>query len=305
MKVLVTGAGGLIGSALVPALRGRGASVLRAVRRPPVARDEVRWHPLDGRIEGEAVVDAVVHLAGGSLAAHRWNATVKRRMTESRVPATRALCERLAELAPRPAVLIAASAIGYYGDRGDELLDEDSPRGAGFLAELAEAWEQACEPARRAGIRTVQLRFGLVLARSGGALQRLLLPFRLGLGGPLGDGRQYWSWIALDDAVEAILFALEHDRLSGPVNAVAPEALTQREFARALARVLRRPAFLPAPAAALRLVLGEMADAMLLSSSRVRPQRLRSEGFAWRCPGLEGAMRRVIAGRVDDPRSPA
>jgi uncharacterized protein (TIGR01777 family) len=220
---------------------------------------------------------------------------VRRLIRASRVEATRALSETLARRSPPPEVLVAASAVGYYGDRGDELLDEGSARGRGFLAELAEAWEKACDPARLAGIRVVHLRFGIVLSRRGGALKELWLPFRLGVGGPLGHGRQFWSWIGLEDLTAIVGEALQDRRLSGPVNVVAPEAVRQRDLAGALGRALRRPSVMPAPAAALRLVLGGMADEMLLASARVQPARLQAIGFQWRHPGLEDALRAALA----------
>ncbi len=296
MRLLLTGSSGLIGSALAPSLERAGHSVVRAVRRPATGPGQIRWDPASGRLEGATPGwEAIVHLAGASLAGGRWNAARKRAAADSRIAATRTLCTELARLEPPPSVVVAASAIGYYGDRGDAWLDEDSSRGTGFLAALAEAWEKACEPAARAGIRVVNLRLGLVLACGGGALPRMLLPFRLGLGGPLGSGRQFWSWITLDDAVAAIAHALARDQVRGPVNVVAPDPVRQRVFARALGRALGRPAVLPAPAVALRLLLGEMADALLLASARVRPSRLAASDFAWRHAGLEEALRHVLA----------
>jgi uncharacterized protein (TIGR01777 family) len=311
MNVLVTGAGGFIGTALAPVLERAGHRVLRAVRRPPARDGEVRWDPATGRI-GDGPPggwEAVVHLAGASLAG-RWSTAFKREATESRVGATRALCEALARTARLPRVLVVASAIGVYGDRADEILDEDSPPGRGFLAGLAVSWEGACEAARTAGVRVVHLRFGLVLAPGGGALRRMLLPFRLGLGGPLGDGRQFWSWVTLGDAIAAARHALEHSEVGGPVNVVAPQPVRQREFAAALGRVLRRPAVLPVPAVALRLLLGEMGGALLLASARVRPSRLAASGFAWRHPVVEPALREMLGssppapGTVDGRRGP-
>jgi len=294
MKLLVTGAGGLIGSALVPELRQAGHDVTRACRAG-AGPEDARWEPATGRLDSPIAPEGVIHLGGASLAESRWTKALKRRAWASRVETTRALCEALTRRDPPPGVLVAASAIGFYGDRGDEILDESSRRGSGFLAELAGAWEGACEPAARAGVRVAHVRIGVVLARGGGALPRLLPLFRLGLGGPLGNGRQYWSWISLEDVAGVFRRALEDSGFRGPVNAVAPQSVTQREFARTLGRVLRRPALLPAPAFALRVLLGEMADAMLLGSARVRPVRLLEAGHAFRQPLLEDALRAELS----------
>jgi uncharacterized protein (TIGR01777 family) len=293
VNVLLTGAGGLIGSHLRPALAGSGHTVTRAVRRPPSAADEVQWTTGPGRLAPERAFDAVIHLAGHSLAAGRWTAAQKRQAWSSRVDATRALCERLAATPTPPRVMLCASAIGLYGDRGDEVLDESSPPGAGFLADLAGAWEAASAPLSGVGCRVAHLRLGLVLAREGGALPPLLRLARLGLGGPLGSGRQFWSWVAIDDVAAAFVHALESGR-PGAVNVVAPEPLRQRDFARVLGRVLRRPAFVPAPAPVLRIVLGEAADALLLASARVSPRRLQEERFLFRHPELAGTLRDLL-----------
>jgi hypothetical protein len=297
MKVLVTGAGGLVGSSLVPSLRAAGHEVLRAVRRPVAAQDEVRWDVARGSLDpwpDVAAPQAVIHLAGESLARGRWTKESERRAWESRVEATGALATWLAARSLPPRHLIGASAVGFYGDRGDEPLDETRPRGEGFLAELAEAWERAPLALAATGTRVAHLRIGLVLARRGGALPRLLLPARLGLGGPLGGGRQFWSWIALEDVVGAFRHVLERPSLVGPVNAVAPAAVRQREFARALGRALGRPAWLPAPAPLLRLLLGRMADALLLASQRALPERLRVAGYVFRQPTLEAALEAAL-----------
>jgi len=292
--VAVTGSSGLVGTALLPALAAGGHGALRVLRRGPAAAGEraVHWDPAAGRIDAGALegVDAVVHLAGESVAA-RWTAARKARIRESRVGSTALLAGALARLARPPRVLVAASATGWYGDRGDETLIEASAPGTGFLADVCREWEAAAAPATAAGLRVVHLRIGLVLSRRGGALPRLLAPFLLGLGGPIGSGAQWVSWIALDDLVGVILHALERDALRGPVNAVAPRPVTNRELARTLARVLRRPAFLPFPALAARLLLGEMADALLLASARVLPTRLTASGYAFEHPELDGALR--------------
>ena len=297
MNILVTGSSGLIGSALVRFLTAHGHAVTRLVRGTPRASEpEFHWDPTSGRIDSRALdgVDAVVHLAGENIAAGRWTADRKTQIRESRVKGTRLLAETLAWLASPPRVLVCASAMGYYGNRGNEVLGEDSPPGTGFLAELCQAWEAASEPAERAGIRVVKLRVGIVLSSQGGALARMLLPFRLGLGGRIGGGRQYMSWIALDDLVAVVLHALTTNSLAGPVNAVTPNPVTNQEFTRMLGRVLGRPTILPVPAFAARLALGEMANELLLSSARLEPARLLASGYTFRYPELEGALRQVL-----------
>jgi uncharacterized protein (TIGR01777 family) len=292
MTILVTGAGGLIGSALVPALRDAAHSVLRATRGPAGAPDQVSWEPASGRL-GPGAFEGIVHLAGESLASGRWTAARRERLRTSRVDATRALVAELAARPPR--VMVCASAVGFYGDRGDEALDESSAPGVGFLSGLVQDWERASEPLAAAGSRIVHLRLGLVLAAEGGTLAAMRLPFRLGLGGRLGDGRQFWSWIAHDDAISAFRLAVEDDTLRGPVNLVSPAPVRQAEFARALGRAMGRPAVLAAPAFALRLVLGAMVDSLVLPSARVLPTRLEALGFAFRHPTLEPALRDVLA----------
>ena len=300
MLIAVTGSTGLVGGALAPRLAAGGHRVVRLVRSTTTAllpgERAVSWDPDAGAIDSTGLVgvEAVVHLAGESIASGRWTEARKRRIRASRVGSTRLLAEALARLARPPRVLVAASATGYYGDRGDEVLREDSAPGRGFLASVCREWEAAAEPAARRGIRVVHLRIGLVLSRDGGALAALLTPFRLGAGGPVGSGAQWWSWITLDDLVGAILHALVTEPLAGPVNAVAPNPVTNREFAKTLGRVLRRPALLPLPAFAARLVLGEMAGALLLASARVVPARLQATGYAFREPVLEGALRREL-----------
>lgn len=297
MQVLVSGASGLIGSALVPLLTTGGHEVVRLVRRRPRRGEAaVEWDPERGvkdasRLEG---LDAVVHLAGEGVAEGRWTVERKSRIRLSRVHGTRLLAEALAGLKRPPRVLVSASAIGVYGDRGDETLEERSSPGLGFLAEVGQDWEAAATPAAAAGVRVVLPRFGIVLSPRGGALARMLLPFRLGAGGRVGSGRQWMSWVALDDAVTAVLHALATPGLSGPVNVVAPEPVTNAEFARTLARVLGRPALAPVPAFAARLAFGEMADALLLASQRVAPARLLATGFEFRQPRLEPALRHLL-----------
>ena len=304
MNVLVTGSSGLIGSALVPALAGDGHQVRRLRRGSSPGTDAASWNPADGTFASGALdgIDAVVHLAGENIAGGRWTAARKARIRDSRVDGTRRLCEALAALDVPPRVLVAASAIGYYGDRGDELLDESAAPGTGFLPAVSRSWEGAAAPARDAGIRVVHLRIGIVLSPAGGALAQMLLPFRLGVGGVLGSGDQYMSWIALDDVVGVVRHALADESLSGPVNTVAPQAVTNREFTRTLGGVLRRPTILPAPAFALRVALGEMADALLLASTRVDPAALRATTFEFQHPQLDGALRHLLDGAA--PQAP-
>jgi uncharacterized protein (TIGR01777 family) len=301
MKIIVTGASGLVGSALVPALMAAGHQVTALVRRvskhkPQAGVTEVDWNPAAGQLDAARLVghDAAVHLAGEPIAAGRWTDAKKQRIRASRVESTRLLADTLARLQTRPRALVCASAIGYYGTRGAEVLTEESAPGNDFLAEVCRAWEGAAAPARAAGIRTVHLRFGIVLSKAGGALAQMLTPFQLGIGGPIGNGRHYMSWLALDDAVGMIEHALTDENLSGPVNAVAPQPVTNSEFAKTMGRVLGRPALLPMPAFALRFALGEMADALLLSSARVAPARLQAAGYQFKYPQLEGALRHVL-----------
>jgi uncharacterized protein (TIGR01777 family) len=300
MKVLVTGSSGLIGSALVPALRGAGHSVVRLVREPP-GPDAARWNPDDGSLDRSALdgVDGVVHLAGENIAAGRWTAKQKARIRNSRVRGTALLARAMRERDTKPKVFLSGSAVGFYGDRGAELLDETSARGLGFLADVCAEWEAAARLAADAGVRVVNLRTGIVLSREGGALRKMLPPFRVGLGGPVGSGTQYMSWIAIDDLVGALLYLLVTDSVTGAVNLVAPTAVTNREFTTALGRALRRPTLFKVPAFALRLALGEMADEMLLASIRAQPARLAASGYRFRYPDLEAALRHVLrdAGR--------
>ena len=298
MRVLVSGSGGLVGKALCAALKAAGHVPVRLVRKDSGhPSDAIFWDPDRAILAPEALagIDSVVHLAGEPIAAGRWTAARKARISDSRVKGTRLLCERLAGCAKPPAVLVSASALGIYGSRGDEVVTEASATGSGFLAEVCQAWEGATAPAANAGVRVVNLRVGLVLSASGGALPRMLPPFRLGLGGPLGDGRMWMSWIHVDDLVGAIRHCLEGSAIHGPVNGFAPNPVTNREFTRTLARVLHRPAFLPVPSPLLKLVLGEMAEEMLLSSLRGKPERLCETGFSFQFPALETALRDLLA----------
>lgn len=296
MNILVTGASGLIGSALLPFLTAGGHRVTRLVRSQPRSGEmAVRWDPVAGTLETSALeeLDAVVHLAGENLA-ERWSAEKKTRIRDSRVKGTRLLSQALAQLAKPPKVLVSASAIGYYGNRGEEILTEESPSGSGFLAEVCRAWEAATEPALQKGIRVVHPRFGIVLSPAGGALGKMLPAFRMGVGGILGSGRQYVSWIALDDAVGAIHHMIMTETLQGPANAVAPNAVTNQELTKTLGKVLGRPTLFPMPAFAARLMFGEMADELLLASTRVRPAKLQATGYGFRYPELEVALRHLL-----------
>jgi len=298
LAVGVTGASGFIGGALCRFLAARGDSVRRFVRGRPAGAGEIAWDPARGVLEPAALegLDAVVHLSGASLADGRWSAARKRELVASRVESTATLARAIAACARPPRVLVCGSAVGWYGDRGDETLDESSAPGRGFLAEMAQAWEAAAAPARDAGVRVVHPRCGLVLARGGGVLGALERPFALGLGGPLGNGRAWWGWIALEDLLQALVLAMEETSLRGPFNAVTPAPARQAAFARALGRALRRPALLPAPAWALRLVLGgEFVDGMLLASQRAQPAVLLAAGFRFAAPELEPCLERMFA----------
>jgi uncharacterized protein (TIGR01777 family) len=297
MRILVTGSTGLVGSALVLTLKAKGHQVVRLVRATPKdSASEVFWNPEQGTLKAEDLegLDAVVHLAGESIAEGRWTDEKKTRIRESRIKGTTLLSETLAKLKRKPEVLVSASAVGFYGSRGDEILDEQSAPASDFLAEVCREWELATQLAAQVGIRVVNLRFGVILSREGGALPKMLFPFRMGVGGKLGSGQQYMSWIALDDAVGAIEQALADNTLRGAVNVVAPKAVTNYEFTKTLGRVLSRPTIFPVPAFAARLVFGEMADATLLSSQRVEPVRLNESGYIFKYPELEGALRHVL-----------
>jgi uncharacterized protein len=292
--VAITGRSGMIGSALADALTADGIEV-RPVVRGRARPGEIAWDPGAGTIDQQAMegVEAVVHLAGEPIG-ERWNDEKKRRIRESRTQGTRTIATALARLPVPPHVLVSASAVGYYGDRGDELLNEDSARGDDFLARVVEEWEAAVEPAESAGIRVVRLRQGVVLSRAGGALARMLTPFELGAGGKLGHGRQWMSWISLPDAVGIIRFAMDHTTVRGVYNAVAPTPVTNGEFTGTLGSVLGRPAFFAVPKTALRLAFGEMADATLLASQRVDASRIQNAGYRFLHPRLDEALRAVL-----------
>lgn len=295
MRVTVTGSSGLIGSALVQSLREDDHDVVRLVRREPARDDEARWSPADGCVEKDSLegADAVVHLAGAGVGDRPWTKAYKRKIRESRLAGTRTLAEGIAAANPRPRVLVCGSAIGYYGDTGDREVDEDSPAGRGFLADLVRDWEAAAEPAREAGVRVVLPRTGVVLAREGGMLGRTLPLFRLGLGGTLGDGRQWTSWISLADQVAALRFLIDEE-IAGPVNLTAPNPVTNAAYTRALGRVLHRPARLAVPRFALRAALLGFADEGPLVSQRVLPRRLTDAGFRFAHEHVDEALAAVL-----------
>jgi uncharacterized protein (TIGR01777 family) len=297
MKILVSGSHGLVGKALIPSLTDDGHEVMRLVRQERTfGAPEIEWHPNQGRIDAEHLegFDVVVHLAGENIAAGRWTSEKKRAIRESRVKGTTLLSESLARLSRPPSVFLSASAIGYYGDRGDELLVEDSMPGEGFLADVCVEWEKATQPAVEKGIRTICTRFGIILDAEEGALAKMLFPFRMGIGGRIGDGRQWMSWIALDDVVNGLKFLISQPSARGPINFVAPNPVTNAEFTTTLGRVLSRPTLFPVPAFAARLAFGEMADALLLSSQNVQPCGLEDKGFLFYWPTLEPAVRHLL-----------
>ncbi|GAA2417336.1 TIGR01777 family oxidoreductase [Streptomyces glaucosporus] len=295
MRIAVTGSSGLIGRALVTSLRAYGHEVVRLVRRPARAGDEVEWDPMRQYVDAAGLVgcEAVVHLAGAGVGDRRWTREYKRVIRDSRVLGTAAIAEAVASLDTRPRTLVVGTAVGYYGDTGDRAVDEDAPPGDGFLADVCQEWEEAAAAAEEAGVRTVYARTGLVVARHGGAWGRLFPVFRAGLGGRLGSGRQYWSHIALHDHIAALRHLLEREELSGPVNLTAPEPVTQREVAASMGRVLHRPAVLTVPAPVLRAVLGEFSQEVL-GSRRVLPRRLLESGFVFAFPGIEDAVRAAL-----------
>lgn len=295
MKIVISGSSGLIGAALVQRLRDEGNDVTRLVRRPPSAADEAPWNPDAGELDAAIFADAhaVVHLGGVSIAAKRWNAARKAAIRDSRVNSSRLLSETLAGLPAPPAAFICASALGYYGSRAHEILTEDSPPGDDFLARATADWEAATGAATAAGIRVVNPRIGIVLSAHGDMPKRMLPPFKLGLGGKLGNGRQYMSWVHIDDVVAAFIHALQTPALRGPINLASPNPVTNAEFTQALARALGRPAVFAVPEFALRIALGEMAD-FTLGSARLHPKRLTESGFEFRWTSVEPALRDVL-----------
>jgi uncharacterized protein (TIGR01777 family) len=296
MKILIGGSHGLVGTALISSLESEGHEIFRLVRHAPTAKTEVEWSPdrysiALARIEG---FDAVINLAGESIAEGRWTDDKKRRIRESRVKGTKLLGDALANLTVPPRTFICASAIGYYGNRGDEILTEESAVGDDFLAEVCAQWEEATALATEKGIRVVNARFGVILDTAGGALKKMLPPFRLGVGGKVGSGKQWMSWIALEDVVGALNFALTNEVLRGPVNFVAPNPVTNAEFTKTLGKAISRPTLFPVPAFAVKLLFGEMGEALLLGGQRVEPERLKSGGYKFKYPELAGALQHLL-----------
>jgi uncharacterized protein (TIGR01777 family) len=297
MKILIAGASGLVGKALVNTLRADGHSVARLVRPgSATSAGDIPWDPMAATTNVSAMegADAVVHLSGANIAQGRWTSARKAILRSSRIDTTRVLVDAIVSLRQKPRVFVCASAIGYYGNRGDEILTESSSIGTDFIALLVRDWEAEANRAKARGVRTVLLRFGVVLSGEGGALPQMLLPFKFGLGGRLGSGRQWMSWIALEDAVRIVCAAIADERLEGPLNVVAPNPLRNADFTRITAAVLHRPAIFAAPAFALRLALGEMADALLLVSQRVKPERLLAAGYSFQFAEFESALRTVL-----------
>ena len=296
MKLLITGSSGLIGSALMSFMITAGHDVRRLVRCSPTDRD-LCWSPEEGSIDlnrlGE--IDAVVHLAGENIASGRWTAAKKARIADSRTKGTSLLAKALAELDHKPKVLVSASGVGFYGNRGNQVVDETSEAGEGFFAQLAAQWEQAACPAAEAGIRMVNIRTGMVLSAAGGALKKMLLPFKMGLGGVIGSGNQYISWVAIDDVVKMIHHVIITESISGPVNLVTPNPATNYQFTKTFGRVLHRPTIVPMPAFAVRLLFGEMANELLLASIRVEPKVLTASGYGFEYPRLETALRHMLS----------
>ncbi|PYS73844.1 MAG: TIGR01777 family protein [Acidobacteria bacterium] len=295
MKIAIAGASGLVGSALIPILQSDGNQITRLVRSSPKA-GEIEWHPNQDEVSTQSLqgFDVIINLAGENIAGGRWTDEQKRKIRDSRVNGTHLLSEAIAKMSSKPQAFICASATGIYGDRDDEVLNEQSESGGGFLAGVCREWEKATEPANKAGVRVVNLRFGPILARDGGMLSKLLTPFKMGMGGKVGSGKQHISWIALDDAVSAIKLAIDRQTIHGPLNVVSPNPVTNEEFTKTLGHVLNRPTALAMPAFAARLAFGEMADEMLLASQKVMPKKLTSAGFQFQYPQLEAAMRKYV-----------
>ncbi len=295
--VAISGATGLVGSALTKSFEADGVRVLRLVRRETDSPDEVTWNYETGEVDTSKLegVEAIIHLAGENVAKKRWSEWVKKAIAESRIKGTKVLAEAITKMEQKPRVFVCASAIGYYGDQGHKVLTEESPAGKGFLARTCEAWEAACQPVWEAGVRVVQMRIGVVLSPEGGALKKMVPIFRTGLGGPAGSGQQIVSWIALPDLVNSIRHVVHHDHIHGAVNGTAPKPVSNTQLAHALGRALGRPAFLPTPAAAVYLMMGEAAGPLLLESADIRPQRLEETGFQFESPDIDSALKRVLS----------
>ena len=301
MKILISGGSGLVGSAATAALRADGHTVAHLVRSGGAVKEgDVGWDPMRATVElaGIEGTDVVIHLSGAGIGDGRWTSARKQVLRSSRIDTTRVLVDSLSKLKQKPRALLVASAIGYYGDAGDEILTESSANGTDFLALLCRDWEAEARRAAPMGIRTATLRFGIILSGKGGAIPRMLTPFKLGLGGRLGSGKQWMSWIAIEDAIGIIRFAIANEQVNGPVNVVAPNPVRNEEFTRLLAGMLHRPAIFPAPAFVLKLAMGEMADALLLGSDRVVPEKLLAAGFPFRFQILEPALRAAVLSRM-------
>lgn len=294
MKILIGGATGFVGSELVSFLKDKGHHVIRLVRKKDFLKeDERRWNPEDNFLDPQDCneVDCVVNLSGENVSSGRWTEQLKKKIKDSRIESTKLLAETLAKINQKPKVLINASACGFYGNREDEILTESSSSGQGFLAEVCREWEAAWQPAQQAGIRVAAMRFGMILSPKGGALKRLLIPFKLGLGGRIGSGEQYISWIALEDVLEVFLFAMNKESIQGPVNVVSPFPIQNKEFTEVLGKILNRPTFLPLPKFAAKLAFGEMAEELLLTSQRVVPEKLKKQGYQFLFPQLKDALK--------------
>ena len=295
MKVAVTGSSGLIGSSLVSFLSEKSVTVSKILREN-TKDDDISWKPEDGDWDSAFTggVDGIVHLAGENIASGKWTRKKKEKIRNSRIEGTTRLCEHILKLPTPPSVLVCASAIGYYGNRGVEFLNEGSSRGSGFLPDVCLGWEEAAESVSKAGIRVVNVRFGIVLSKDGGALAKMMTPFKIGMGGKIGSGTQYMSWVAMDDVTGAIYHTLTTDSLKGPVNVTAPNPVTNKEFTSTLGEVLKRPAVVPIPAFAAKLAFGEMANDLLLASTKVAPKRLSDSGYKFQYPELENALKHVL-----------
>jgi uncharacterized protein (TIGR01777 family) len=297
VRILITGASGLIGSALATNLKDKGCELLLASRKPSVSPDQIQWTVEDGFAEPERLegLDAVVHLAGESVSGLRWTDEKKKAIRDSRVLGTRSVVEALSSLKHRPKVLVAASAVGFYGERGDEEVTESSAAGDTFLSDVARSWEAEARRAEDAGIRTVLLRTGIVLSKDGGALGTMLLPFKLGVGGVVGSGKQWMSWVSIDDHISVIEYVIENENIRGAVNSVSPNPITNEEFTKTMGEVLYRPTFIPVPEFVVSMALGEMGDALLLASTKVLPKRLLDAGFVFKYPELKPALEHAVS----------
>jgi uncharacterized protein (TIGR01777 family) len=298
MKILISGASGLVGTHLIPTLEAKGHEIFRLVRKTPKNANEIQWNEKTGFSEIEQPIlenfDSVVHLAGDNVASENWSDEKKRRIRESRTTGTRVLVDALKKCANPPKVFVSASASGFYGDRKDEILTEESPKGEGFLPDVCDEWETEARHAEEFGARVVTPRIGVVLAKDGGALEKMLTPFKLGVGGVVGSGKQWMSWIALDDLIGIINFALENENLRGAVNTVAPNPATNEEFTKTFGKVLHRPTILPIPEFAIKLLYGEMGETLLLQGQRMIPKKLQDAGFEFQYPNLEDALKHVL-----------